>query len=249
MNMITIRDLTVAFDGKPACSGVDLDVRAGGITVLAGRSGSGKTTVLRAVNRLNECLDGCRTTGSVRLALAMGEVDAYAPETDVEELRRRVGMVFQTPSVLPVSVERNFLMPLKLVLGVSGAEARDRAREALADVGLLDEVADRMDQSAQILSGGQQQRLCLARALALEPEILLLDEPTASVDYRSAEIIEDLLLSLGVRLPLVVVSHSLRQARKLADTLYLVRDGAVAGQWSRHTGDESSLNTLLDETF
>ena len=249
MNIIDIRGLTVAFNGKTACRGVDLDVRAGGITVLAGRSGSGKTTVLRAVNRLNECLDGCRTTGSVRLSLASGEVDAYAKDTDVEDLRRRVGMVFQTPSVLPVSVERNFLMPLRLVLGVSGDEARDRARAALADVGLLDEVADRMGQSAQTLSGGQQQRLCLARALALEPEVLLLDEPTASVDYRSAELIEDLLLDLGPRLPLVVVSHNMRQARRLANTLYLMRDGEVAGQWSRDTGDESSLDSLLGEAF
>ena len=249
MNIATIRGLTVSFDGKPACRDVGLDVRAGEITVLAGRSGSGKTTVLRGVNRLNECLDGCRTTGAVRLSLSSGEVDAYAPGTDAEDLRRRVAMVFQTPSVLPVSVERNFLMPLRLVLEVSGDEARERARAALRDVGLLDEVAERMDQSALTLSGGQQQRLCLARALALEPEILLLDEPTASVDYRSAEIIEDLLLSLGPRLPLVVVSHSLRQARKLASTLYLMRDGAVAGRWRRDDQDQAALDTLLDEAF
>ncbi|MEF2231682.1 MAG: phosphate ABC transporter ATP-binding protein [Pseudodesulfovibrio sp.] len=249
MNIATIRGLTVSFHGRTVCRDVDLDVRAGEITVLAGRSGSGKTTLLRAVNRLNECLDDCRTTGSVRLSLSSGEVDAYAPETDVEDLRRRVGMVFQTPSVLPVSVERNFLMPLKLVLGVSGDEARDRARAVLRDVGLLDEVAERMDQAALTLSGGQQQRLCLARALALEPEVLLLDEPTASADYRSAEIIEDLLLSLRSRLSLVVVSHGLRQARKLADALYLMRDGAVAGQWRRNDQDGAALDALLGEAF
>ena len=113
----------------------------------------------------------------------------------------------------------------------------------------VDEVADRLDHPAETLSGGQQQRLCLARALALEPEILLLDEPTASVDYRSAGIIEDLLLSLGQRLPLVVVSHSLRQARKLADVLYLMRDGAVAGRWRRDSRDEAALDRLLGEAF
>ncbi len=249
MNILSIRDLTVAFDGKVACRDIRLDVRVGEITVLVGRSGSGKTTLLRAVNRLNECLDGCRTSGEVRLSLPSGSLDAYGPETDVEDLRRRVGMVFQMPSVLPISVIRNFILPLKLVLGMSREEARERAQSALRDVGLLEEVADRLDHPALTLSGGQQQRLCLARALALEPEILLLDEPTASVDHRSAELIEDLLLSLCPRLTLVVVSHSLRQARKLAHRLVLMRDGDLVGEWSREREDGNSLDTLLDEAF
>ncbi|WP_419785472.1 phosphate ABC transporter ATP-binding protein [Pseudodesulfovibrio sp.] len=249
MNIATIRNLTVAFKDKPACRSVDLDIPAGKISVLVGRSGSGKTTLLRAVNRLNECLEHCRTTGSVRLDLPSGPLDAYAPSTDVEDLRRRVGMVFQTPAVLPVSIERNILLPLRLVLGVDGRKARDRAEAALRDVGLLDEVADRLDNDATTLSGGQQQRLCLARALALDPEVLLLDEPTASVDHRSAEIIEDLLRSLVPRLTLVVVSHSLRQARKLADRLLLMRDGSLVADWDREQGDEQSLDALLEEAF
>ena len=177
-----------------------------------GRSGSGKTTLLRALNRLNECFPGCRTQGQVLLQFPEGgEVDAYDARTDVELLRRRVGMVFQSPNVLPVSIGRNLLMPLKLVAGVTGSKAEARMEQALRDVGLWDEVAERLSHAAATLSGGQQQRLCLARALALEPELLLLDEPTASVDYRSAEIIENLLQELAKRLTVVMVSHSLSQ--------------------------------------
>ncbi|MDD3313567.1 phosphate ABC transporter ATP-binding protein [Pseudodesulfovibrio sp.] len=249
MTIAAIRNLTVAFNRKPACRDIDLDLPAGRITVLVGRSGSGKTTLLRAVNRLNECLENSRTTGSVHLDLPSGPLDAYSPATDVENLRRRVGMVFQTPAVLPVSILRNFLLPLELTLSITGPEAKSRAETALRDVGLLDEVADRLDHDATTLSGGQQQRLCLARALALDPEILLLDEPTASVDHRSAEIIENLLRSLTPRLTLAVVSHSLRQARKLADRLLLMRDGRLVGAWDRETGDEAGLDALLDEAF
>jgi len=189
---ITIDGLSVSFGGRQALAGVDLEVPAGEVTVLLGRSGSGKTTLLRAVNRLNECLPGCATSGRVRLLLGSGPVDAYAPETEVEDLRRRVGMVFQTPGVLPMSVEKNLLLPLRLVLGLKGPEARERVRLSLAEVGLWDEVGQRLGADARTLSGGQQQRLCLARALALEPEVLLLDEPTASIDYQSSRIIEDL---------------------------------------------------------
>jgi len=241
---IHIEKLSVAFGGRPVVKGVDLEVSAGDITVLLGRSGSGKTTLLRAMNRLNECFPGCETGGRVRLESSRGTLEAYAPGTDVEDLRRRVGMVFQTPNVLPMSVEKNLLLPLRLVLDATGGEARDRMRQALEAVGLWAEVADRLTAGAGTLSGGQQQRLCLARTLALEPQALLLDEPTASIDYQSAKHLEELLLHLKGRYTLLVVSHNLRQALRLADRLVVLRQGLVSRILDK---DELTADPFLEE--
>lgn len=247
---IHIRNLSVTFNGAHACRNVDLDINAGKITLIIGRSGSGKTTLLRAINRLNEIFPDCRTSGGISLQLADGNLDVYAPSTDVEALRRRVGMVFQSPNVLPVSIARNLLMPLRLLTDITDDAARHRMEKALQQVGLWREVKERLDKPADILSGGQQQRLCLARALALEPDVLLLDEPTASVDYRSASIIEELLLELVNQLPLVIVSHSLRQTRALAGNIALMRDGKLAGTWRDDQPDaDTSLEQMLADVF
>lgn len=243
---VSIEKLCVSFGGKEVVRDVDLEVPAGSVTVLLGRSGSGKTTLLRAVNRLNECLPGCATRGGVRLKSGGGTLDAYAPTTNVEDLRRRVGMVFQTPNVLPMSVERNLLLPQRLVLGSSDDEARERMRQALEDVGLWSEVDGRLDAEARTLSGGQQQRLCLARALALEPEVLLLDEPTASIDYQSARHLEELILRLKGRFTLLVVSHGLRQALRIADRIAVLRQGAVSRLLDKA---ELSAGLPLEETL
>ncbi len=257
MTSVAIRELTVLFNNHPACREVDLEIPAGGVTVIVGRSGSGKTTLLRALNRLNECFPGCRTRGRVTLDFpGASDVEAYDARTDVELLRRRVGMVFQSPNVLPVSIGRNLLLPLKLVAGSTGNEAEARMEQALRSVGLWDEVAERLQHPAATLSGGQQQRLCLARALALEPELLLLDEPTASVDYRSAEIIEKLLRELSQRLTVVMVSHSLSQTRRLGHQVVLMRDGSLAGLWCKDQDKSANepdaletLDVLLEEAF
>lgn len=247
---IAIRDLSVAFAGRPVLRGLNLDIAAGGPTVLVGRSGAGKTTLLRAINRLNECLPGCASSGSVRLHLADGDLEAYAPDTDPEALRRRVGMVFQSPHVLPVSVARNFALPLRLTTGATEAEIQRRTRQALGEVRLWDEVKDRLQAPAASLSGGQQQRLCLARALALDPEILLLDEPTASLDYQATRGIETLLRELAGRYTLVVVSHSLNQARRLARRLLVLRRGAeVEAVDAESLADGDRLLSLMDERF
>ena len=221
-----VRGLTVSFGGRTVLRDLDLSFEPRRITVLIGRSGSGKTTFLRSLNRLNDCFPGCAATGSVLLRLNGGTVDVLkAREADLPDLRRRVGMVFQTPNVLPVSIRRNFHVPLSLVTGLDRAGREERMAASLAQAQLWEEVRDRLDAPAASLSGGQQQRLCLARALALDPEILLLDEPTASADHHTTARLEETLQILKDRYTLVVVSHGLGQARRLADAVAVFREG------------------------
>jgi phosphate transport system ATP-binding protein len=245
-----LRGLTVEFAGRPALAGVDLDLPRGRISVLLGRSGSGKTTLLRALNRLNDCFPDCVSKGLVQLHLGGAWRDIHQYPAPIEDLRRRVGMVFQAPALLPLSVARNMTLPLRLTLGLDKREAQAAAQDALVKAQLWDEVKDRLDRPAAGLSGGQQQRLCLARALALEPEILLLDEPTASLDYQATAKIEELLLALAGAYTLVVVSHGLGQARRLADRVAVLRGGACSRvlDGADLQGDRV-LRELLDEAF
>lgn len=227
-----IENLSVSFHGRKAVNGINASLPSDGITVLIGRSGSGKTTFLRALNRLNETFDGHEGSGSIRLLLGGEMKDIYSSGIlTPTELRRKVGMVFQTPNPLPLSIRRNIMLPLELMLGSRGSFADEKMETALKTTGLWNEVRDRLDTPANRLSGGQQQRLCLARALALEPEILLLDEPTASLDKRSSELIEDHLLSLKNRYSIVMVSHSVRQALKLGSYFVLLKNGTVAASF------------------
>jgi phosphate transport system ATP-binding protein len=245
-----VRGLTVAFAGRPALAGVDLDLPAGRVTVVLGRSGSGKTTLLRALNRLNECFPACESGGRVELRLGGDWRDVHRYGAPLEDLRRRVGMVFQTPAILPLSVERNLTLPLRLTLGLGNKEAQEAASRALAKAQLWDEVKDRLDKPAAGLSGGQQQRLCLARALALEPEILLLDEPTASLDYQATARIEELLLALAGDYTLVVVSHGLGQARRLAQRVAVLREGVCSRVLDgADLRGGRMLEEVLDEAF
>lgn len=247
-----IQNLSVSFHGRKAVCNVNADLPAGGITVLLGRSGSGKTTFLRALNRLNETFDGYEGSGSVSLLLGGKMTDIYSPKSlEPTALRRKVGMVFQTPNPLPMSIRRNITLPLQLMPESRRSDTEGRMEAALKTTGLWDEVKDRLDAPANRLSGGQQQRLCLARALALEPEFLLLDEPTASLDKRSSELIEDHLLSLKQRYSIVMVSHSVRQALKLGGYFVFLRDGTVIASVSKadlpdgKEEAEKAMNDLL----
>lgn len=248
-NAVTITDLSVAFGGRPALRRVSASFPASGISVLVGRSGSGKTTLLRAVNRLNEEFADCVTEGQVLLDLGNGPLPVYPAGEGAEgafslpELRRGAGMLFQTPSLFPVSVYRNLSLPLTVVAGRAEKELPGIVEEALVAVGLWDEVRDRLHQPASRLSGGQQQRLCLARTLALEPSVLLLDEPTASLDVHAARDIEALLLRLANRYPVIMVSHSLGQARRMGGRVIVMERGAVT---ARLTAEEAVSEELLE---
>lgn len=246
---VRINDLCVHFGQQQVLHNVCMEAPRRGITVLAGRSGSGKTTLLRALNRLNETFFHCRTSGVVELDLGRGLETIYpAPGVNVRplaQLRRLVGMVFQTPNVLPVSVERNLALPLEVVAGLPEKERGLKTREALMSVGLWEEVKDRLDMPAERLSGGQQQRLCLARALALEPAMLLLDEPTASLDVHATAEIEDLLLRLASQYPLLVVSHNPEQAVRLGERLVIMADGRVRQVFERGQVDGEAVARAL----
>ena len=248
---VSIERLSVEFSGKIALNAINLSILPREFTVIVGPSGSGKSTLLRSMNRLNEFFAGCRTSGVVRIRFDDHRLDVYAEGSiSLPELRRRVGMVFQNPTVLPFSIRKNMTLPLKVTLGLRGAELNHRMEWALHQVGLWEEVKDRLAHDAATLSGGQQQRLCLARTLALEPQVLLVDEPTASLDFRATEKIEQLLLRLKERYTVVAVSHSLSQARRLADRLFVIREGRMVQQMNQqHLQDAMVFQELIDSAF
>lgn len=248
--VVAVEHLTVSFSGRVVLEDVGFSLLPGELTIIVGPSGSGKSTLLRAINRLNECFPACRTQGTVRVLLDGIDRDVYGNGFSPNELRRRVGMVFQTPAVLPVSIEKNLSMPIAVALGMRGGAAAERLEWALREVSLWDEVKDRLRDEAATLSGGQQQRLCLARALALEPRVLLLDEPTASLDFKAAEKIEQLLLRLRQRYCVVAVSHSLSQARRLADRLFVLREGRIVQELEKGAlRDAGVFERLMEEIF
>ena len=245
-----IKNLSVAFSDRLALNDVNFTLPSREITVLIGPSGSGKTTFLRAINRMNELYHGCTTTGSLEFKLNGKWIDILVDTLNLADLRRRAAMVFQTPYVLPLSIKKNFTVPLKLTLHLRKAEIRERMERALQDADLFEEVKDRLHENALHLSGGQQQRLCLARALAMNPDLLLLDEPTASLDFRATRKIEKLLLDLKARYTIVAVSHSLGQTSRIADRSIILREGRIAEVVDRtQLHDPNRLQKIVEEIF
>jgi len=223
---VTARNLALRYGKRPVFRDVSLTLRRGRITAIIGPSGCGKTSFLRCLNRLTDLIPGSVVTGEIRVDGA----DALDPRLDVIAHRRNVGMIFQRPNPLPMSIARNIELPLR-EHGVRGrAERRGRTEAALREVGLWDEVADRLSAPAHVLSGGQQQRLCIARALALRPSVLLMDEPCSALDPIASGVVEDLIARLRATVTILVVTHNLAQARRLADdvAVFWVRDGTGA---------------------
>lgn len=210
---IHVEDLALSYGSTRVLEGVSLTMNRGCITALIGPSGCGKTSFLSSLNRLTDLLPGCRVEGRIRI----DNVDVLSTATDVIALRRRVGMIFQKPNPFPLSIRGNLDLPLREHGTASRGERQERIETALRDVGLWDEVHNRLDSPARQLSGGQQQRLCIARALILDPEILLLDEPCSALDPIASGVIEDLIDGLRGRLTVVIVTHNLNQARRIAD--------------------------------
>lgn len=210
---IRIEQLSLCYGEKPALKDISLDIYRGCITALIGPSGCGKTSLLSSLNRLTDLIPGCRVSGRITLEGA----DIYHSNLNVQLLRRRVGMIFQRPNPFPLSIRRNLEMPLR-EHGVTSRVALDeRVEQSLRDVGLWEEVKDRLDAGALSLSGGQLQRLCIARALVLNPEILLMDEPCSALDPLSSGVVEDLIATLRGRYTVVIVTHNLGQARRIAN--------------------------------
>jgi len=246
---ISINNLSVGFSGRTILDNISLDVQRNAITMIIGPSGSGKTTLLRAINRLNEEFGGCSVSGDIQVCSNGNSLDVHK-DLPVNELRRKIAMVFQSPNVFPYSIRKNLLAPLRILNIMDRRKRHQRMEYVLGEVELWDEVRDRLHENALTLSGGQQQRLCLARALAMSPEILLLDEPTSSLDVRSVQKIEQLLVKLKDHYTILAVSHSIRQIRQIADRVIVLSGGRIARCLDRSDLDKPGLvEQLVEEIF
>jgi phosphate transport system ATP-binding protein len=206
-----VSGLTVSYGGNPALRNVSLEVYKNFVTAFIGPSGCGKSTFIRCFNRMNDLIPSAAVEGTI---LYHGE-DLYGPQVDAVEVRKRIGMVFQKPNPFPKSIHANVAFGPR-VLGMTN-DLDGRVERALQQAALWDEVRDRLDESALSLSGGQQQRLCIARCLAVEPDVLLMDEPASALDPISTTRIEDLMHELKREYTIVIVTHNMQQAARIAD--------------------------------
>lgn len=213
MEKFTVKDLNLFYDTFQALKNVDMKIQSNEITAFIGPSGCGKSTFLKTLNRMNDIIEGCRITGDVKLD---GE-PIYGPGVDVNLLRKRVGMVFQKPNPFPMSIYDNVAYGPRTHGIRSKAQLDEIVESSLKDAAMWDEVKDRLKKSALGLSGGQQQRLCIARALAVKPEVLLMDEPTSALDPISTSKIEDLAMELKKEYTIVIVTHNMQQAVRISD--------------------------------
>ena len=212
MDKLTISNMELYYGDFKALKGINLNIQANEITAFIGPSGCGKSTLLKSLNRMNDLVEGCRITGSILLD---GE-DIYG-DMDINLLRKRVGMVFQKPNPFPMSVYDNIAYGPRTHGIHSKAKLDDIVEKSLRDAAIWDELKDRLKKSALGLSGGQQQRLCIARALAVQPEVLLMDEPTSALDPISTSKIEDLAVELKKDYTIVMVTHNMQQAARISD--------------------------------
>jgi len=221
--VLEVRDLDFHYGDVQALWGVDLQVHRGEVLSLIGPSGCGKSTFLRCLNRMNDTIPGARPSGHILL----DGKEIHSPDVNVEDLRRRVGMVFQRPNPFPMSIRDNVAFGPRLHSKPSRSELEELVERCLRGAALWEEVADRLDSSALDLSGGQQQRLCIARALANEPEILLLDEPASALDPNATAKIEDLIFELRGDYTIVIVTHNMQQAARVSERTAFFLKGRV----------------------
>jgi phosphate transport system ATP-binding protein len=220
---VKVKDLNAYYGNQHAIKQVTIDFPANEVTALIGPSGSGKSTVVRCINRMHEEIPGARAEGSVTL----DDLDVYDPGVDVTAVRRLIGMVFQKPNPFPtMSIFDNVAAGLRLT-GTKSNDLKDLVHRSLRSVGLWDEVKDRLGEPGIGLSGGQQQRLCIARTVAIEPEVILMDEPASALDPISTLKIEELIDELKERYTIAIVTHNMQQAARIADTTVFMLDGEV----------------------
>ncbi|MBA3012719.1 MAG: ATP-binding cassette domain-containing protein [Proteobacteria bacterium] len=228
---IKITGLDFYYNGRPVLENICMEVVENTITAVTGPSGQGKSTLLMTLNRLWESIEGARVKGDIQIRFGQKFQNIYDPGFRVSELRKKVGMVFQMPNPLPMSIYKNIVFPLKLTGDHKQKDAAFRVETALKRSFLWEEVKDRLNEDARSLSGGQQQRLCIARALILNPEVLLLDEPTSSLDDTSGRMIEALLLEVKKTCTLLLVSHYLDQVKRIADKGMHLSRGQITQEW------------------
>jgi phosphate transport system ATP-binding protein len=224
---IVLDDLCFFYGDRPILLNIRADFKSHRITAVAGPSGQGKSTLLTVFNRLWKEIPGARLKGEVKIKLNGQWTDVHGEDYPADRLRRKVGMVFQDPNPLPMSIYKNVAFPLKLAGEKNKRILESKVCEALQQAFLWEEVKDRLGADARTLSGGQQQRLCIARALITRPEILLLDEPTASLDARACDVIENLLQTLKTHCTIIMVSHYMDQVRRVADCVMELNDGGL----------------------
>ncbi len=213
MNKFEVRDLNLYYGQFHALKGVSMDIPEKEVTAFIGPSGCGKSTFLKTLNRMNDLVEGCRITGDVKL----DGVDIFKDKLDVNVLRKRVGMVFQKPNPFPMSIYDNIAYGPRTHGIRNKAQLDEIVERSLRGAAIWDEVKDRLKKSALGMSGGQQQRLCIARALAVEPEVLLMDEPTSALDPISTSRVEELVMDLKKDYTIVIVTHNMQQAARISD--------------------------------
>ena len=211
--IITVKDMCLWYSQTQALKNININIEEKSITALIGPSGCGKSTFLKTLNRMNDLVPGVKITGDIRYR---GK-DIFSPDTDVNELRREIGMVFQKPNPFPMSIYDNIAYGPRTHGVRNKAKLDDIVERSLRGAAIWDEVKDRLKKSALGLSGGQQQRLCIARALAVEPDVLLMDEPTSALDPISTSKIEDLAIELKNKYTIIIVTHNMQQAVRISD--------------------------------
>jgi phosphate transport system ATP-binding protein len=235
---VSLRGLCALYGDALAIKGVDLDFEPNKVTAIIGPSGCGKSTLVRCINRMHEEIPGARAQGAVLL----DDLDVYDPQVDVVAVRRAVGMVFQKPNPFPtMSVFDNVAAGVRLN-GTRGGTVKETVEQSLRGAGLWDEVKDRLDAAGIGLSGGQQQRLCIARTIAVEPEVILMDEPCSALDPVATLKIEELIGELKRKYTIVLVTHNMQQAARVADSTAFMLDGEVV-----EVGETEKIFTTPDD--